>query len=72
MAKEGLEFCKRLIRDPIYPTSSAVKLVRKLVHEASVWEQAIEPNSEATAYLAAWMVDMAPYRDQPAENDEYL
>ncbi|KAJ7814961.1 hypothetical protein B0H14DRAFT_3476606 [Mycena olivaceomarginata] len=65
MAKEGLEFCKRLLRDPIYPTCSAVELVRKFAREASVWEQAIEPDSAGTAYLAAWLADMAPYTRYP-------
>ncbi|KAJ7846995.1 hypothetical protein B0H14DRAFT_3454056 [Mycena olivaceomarginata] len=65
MAKEGLEFCKRLLRNPIYSTCSAVELVRKFVHEASVWQQAIEPDSAGTAYLAAWLGDMAPYTRSP-------
>ncbi|KAJ7897974.1 hypothetical protein B0H14DRAFT_3124498 [Mycena olivaceomarginata] len=65
MAKEGLEFCKRLLRNPIYPTCSAVELVRKFVDEASIWEQAIERDSAGTAYLAAWLVDMAPYTRSP-------
>ncbi|KAJ7820848.1 hypothetical protein B0H14DRAFT_3472031 [Mycena olivaceomarginata] len=56
----------------MYPASSAVEFVGKPVHEASIWEQAIRPDSVATAYLAGWMADIAPYRNQPAENDEYL
>ncbi|KAJ7801283.1 hypothetical protein B0H14DRAFT_2615490 [Mycena olivaceomarginata] len=71
VVRDGLEFCKRLVRNPMYPTSSSVELVGKLVHEASIWEQAIRPDSVATDYLAAWMADIAPYRNQPAENDEY-
>ncbi|KAJ7667994.1 hypothetical protein B0H14DRAFT_2658112 [Mycena olivaceomarginata] len=71
VAREGLEFCKALVRNPMYPASSAVELVEKLVHETSIWEQAIGPDSVAAAYLAAWRVDIAPYRNQPAENDEY-
>jgi hypothetical protein len=71
VAREGLEFCRRLVRNPMYPASSAVEFVGKLVHEASIWEQAIRPDSVATAYLTGWMADIAPYRNQPAENDEY-
>ncbi|KAJ7801798.1 hypothetical protein B0H14DRAFT_2894454 [Mycena olivaceomarginata] len=57
LARRGLEFCKALVRNPMYPARSAMELVEKVVHETPIWERAMGPNSEAATYLAAWKVD---------------
>ncbi|KAJ7936312.1 hypothetical protein B0H13DRAFT_2304030 [Mycena leptocephala] len=60
LAREGLEFCKDLVRNPMYSASSAVELVEKVVHETPLWEQAMGRDSVAAAYLAGWKADTAP------------
>ncbi|KAJ7787302.1 hypothetical protein B0H14DRAFT_3580497 [Mycena olivaceomarginata] len=57
LARRGLEFCKALVRNPMYPARSAMELVEKVVHETPIWERAMGPNSEAATYLAACKVD---------------
>ncbi|KAJ7495793.1 hypothetical protein B0H11DRAFT_2227320 [Mycena galericulata] len=59
LAREGLEFCKDLVRNSMYPASSAVELVEKVVHETPFWGQAMGRDSVAAAYLAAWKADTA-------------
>ncbi|KAJ7823151.1 hypothetical protein B0H14DRAFT_2827102 [Mycena olivaceomarginata] len=57
LARRGLEFCKALVRNPMYPARSAMELVEKVVHETPIWERAMGLNSEAATYLAVWKVD---------------
>ncbi|KAJ7850502.1 hypothetical protein B0H14DRAFT_2763464 [Mycena olivaceomarginata] len=57
LARRGLEFCKALVRNPMYPARSAMELVEKVVHETPIWERAMGPNSEVATYLAVWKVD---------------
>ncbi|KAK7034941.1 hypothetical protein R3P38DRAFT_2912079 [Favolaschia claudopus] len=58
-AQAGLEFCKGLVRNPMYPANSAVELVEKVEHEAPLWEKVMGKKSQASAYLAAWKRDTA-------------
>ncbi|KAJ7817467.1 hypothetical protein B0H14DRAFT_3474657 [Mycena olivaceomarginata] len=36
LAWKGLEFCKALVRNPMYPARSAMELVEKVVHETPI------------------------------------
>ncbi|KAJ7940132.1 hypothetical protein B0H13DRAFT_2300208 [Mycena leptocephala] len=46
LAREGLEFCKALVRNPAYPASSAVELVEKVMHETPIWQRAMGSESK--------------------------
>ncbi|KAK6971835.1 hypothetical protein R3P38DRAFT_3141191 [Favolaschia claudopus] len=48
-AQAGLEFCKGLVRNPMYPANN----------EAPLWEKVMGKMSQASAYLAAWKRDTA-------------
>ncbi|KAK7015452.1 hypothetical protein R3P38DRAFT_3204740 [Favolaschia claudopus] len=58
-ARVGLDFCKRLVQNPLDPANSAIELVEKVEHETPLREKAMGKPSEEAAYLAAWKRDTA-------------